>query len=262
MTLNQVKLMPEGGEGGGTNDPPANPPAPENPPEDKRFTQAELEDHIQKRLKTIKRDAAAKDEAIKKMQEQLTQLQSQLDKKKEEETPPSDVQGQLVLMQQKYERQIEGLNSKIDELTKQLTDQTQKRKFGERDRELDAALIKAGCNNMKLGRNGLIPQITYDEVDGKWIYNLESGGTVSIEEGVEAELPDSLRRPKAERGGAGSSSNGRRGQKTSELEAEKQKLAKLYETGKATGKPQDVHSYNLQKRKVLELERQLAETKG
>lgn len=256
-----VRLFPDGDGSGDTDDKDKEDKEDKNKGKDKQFNQEQVDKLIQDRVKKLDRENK---EYIKKsadLQAQLTSLSDKLKElEKKPEVPPDDVQGQLNILNEKHKREMEGLVGKLTDVEKKLSTSEEKRLLIERDKDLDAALIKSGCHDLKAGRRIMIPQTVYDQVDEKWIFNLEkTGGTVSIEEGVEEELPDYLRKARVERGGSGSTSSERvRTRKASELEAEEKLLLAMRDKISSTGgKPQDLVSYQQKKRHVEALKKEL-----
>jgi uncharacterized protein YoxC len=240
----------DGGGGGVEGDQAA-----KDPPDLKTFTQEQVDKFVADRLRKMKVDLSAKDSRINELQTQLSQLQEQVDKLTKKPDPlPDDVQGQINLITERHNREVEGMKNQISDLKKTAEMEASRRKESELDRELDAALVAAGCTNLKVGRRTHRPQCQWDEVEGKWVYELEKGGTVSIQEGIEEELPDAVRRSRASGGGSGANGGDRRISRiVRELEAEEKTLEKLKERAEATKKSQDITAYSRQKRKVAGL---------
>jgi hypothetical protein len=259
-----IRLFPEGDGSGDVGDQDQKDVEKDQKDKDKRdkvFNQEQVDKLIQDRVKKLDRENKEHAKKSVELQAKLDQLMEKLAQLEKKPDPPADdVQGHLNLLNEKHKRELDGLTGKIDELSKKLTVSEEKRLETQRDKELDAALIKAGCNDLKGGRRQMLPQLSYDAVDEKWLFNLEkTGGTVSIDEGVEEELPDYLRKPKAERGGSGSTTSDRaRKQKSNELEAGEKQLQAMKDKIAATGgKPQDLLTYQQQKRRVEALKKEL-----
>jgi hypothetical protein len=232
----------------------------QDPPKPKTFTEEQLTKIVQERVKNLNRDKETLTTQVNQLQTQLSDLQKQLsDLQKPKDPPSDDVQGQINVLTERHRRETEGLQNRITDLEKKLSSAEQRALITERDKELDAALNKAGCTDMKIGRRTFVPQLSYDEPDQKWIFNLEKGGTVDIETGIQEELPDSLRRPRGASGGSGSSSGDRaKSRKATDLDAAEKKLQELSNVAKATGKSADIMAYDKQKNKVRDLQRELA----
>jgi hypothetical protein len=259
-------LSPDGEGSGDQNQEPPKPPE-AGGGEGKTFTQAQVDEFIKKRVKNHERDNKALQLQLKQTQDTLTQVQEQLktlQQKSNEPPPPApdDVQGQLTLMAERHRREVEGLTTQIETLKKQGEAEVRRRREVERDRELTESLTKAECTDLKVGKRLFAPQIIYDDVDDKWVFQLEKGsGIVSIEEGIEEELPDYLRKARSRGVGSGSSGNGSGGTRNlstqaRQLETEEKKLEKLALAAKS-GKPSDIQQYQVQKAEVTRRKREL-----
>jgi hypothetical protein len=249
----RILLMPEG-ETDGT--------LVEHPPE-KTFNQADVDRIVTDRVKKLDRENKQKDNRISELTEQFNQLQGQLtqllQEKEAKNNPPSDdVQGQINILTERHRREAEQLAAKIEDLTTKLTDQTKRRLETERDKEVTEGLNNAGCTDLKMGKRWAAPQVVYDEVDGRWVFELEKGGVVTIAEGIAEELPDYLKKARSTGGGSGSTTGSalKTSQLQQKLQAETNKLQQLREAAERAPNSGALLVYQKQKRVVEALQRE------
>lgn len=253
----RVFFSPDDPAGG---DPPA-----DDPPESK-FTQAEVDKFVERRLASVRRE---NEKALKTVQDQVAlanQQNKELLEKLEALTKPQDppgsreLQGQLDLQAKRHEQETVALKKEIEELRISAAQEKQLRMATELRKQLQDALNKAGCRDLLVGERFFLPQIQFDEVEGQYIFNTKKGTVLSVEEGVADELPDYLRVPAMQTGGSGTRNGAtRNSEKRRMLEDAKRELKELKESAhKGGGKPDLVTKVMQQQRKVNELEKQLS----
>lgn len=258
----KVLYHPDPPGGTGLEDPPADPPI------EKTFTQAEVDKFIERRLASVKRE---NDKSLKTLQDQINAVNLQnkeLLEKLDSHNPPNpnppskELQGQLELQQKKHDRELEAFRKEIDELKTVAQDEKRKRMDTELKKLIQDALSKSGCRDLLAGERYFLPQIQWDEVENQYIFNTKKGSVLSIEDGIQDELPDYMRSPAMQGGGSGARSGGtRNSEKRRMLEQEKAKLVELKTNARKNGgKSEDVVQVTRQQRKVAELEAQLSST--
>ena len=262
----------DGGAGAGSNDGGNTPPPPNDPPSEKTFTQKEVDSREAQLRRRYDREIKELKQERDKQASEMDQLKADIESLKNTPAPQppgggngsppppgdSSVEGRLQIMEQRFQRTEEELNRKIAEANQRAEEEKKNRLELERKSSLDKALEKAECRskNMEMARRFFAPQIVWDTVDACWAFKLASGDhLVTIEEGIDAELPDEWKSPKNQ-GGAGTqggmSTTTSRQQRT--LQEEEQKLSDL--KSKATANPSDrgaMMEFTRQKRKVQAL---------
>lgn len=197
-----------GGSGGADDDPPN-----EDDEDEPKYSEKQLQERInaavQKRLAKAARDSKVADKTSEQQQAEITRLTTEVQDLKEAlqktEGSGDKNKGQLEILQKQYDRELKQLRSELD-VEKKAREQAEKaRRDGERAQALDAALTTARCKDMKAGRRYFDPQIIWDEVEAKWMFQTDSNNIVDIAVGVAEEMPDYLK-PPAMSGGSGSQS--------------------------------------------------------
>jgi hypothetical protein len=229
---------------------------------DARFTQADVDRMIVDRVK-------AKDRALKEHEKNLEKLKTELaDVKAKLETPtPSGgtvpdptKQGEIEILERKYQRQLDELNAKLTNVDKDREAEKARRMKTEKDKELGDALTAVQCQDTVMGRRYFDPQIEWDTVEEKWMYRTKSGNLVNILDGVTDELPNSLKPPSMQGGGSGSGGTPpKRLAKKAELEAAKVKLTAMEKAARESRANAGlVAQWNTQKKIVQKLEAEYA----
>lgn len=251
----------DGGAGGAGGE--SDPPDPNAPPQ-KTFTQEEVEQRIAGRVKKLKTEN-------EKLNTELSDLKSSFEElKKSIQTPPQppanpdpnpapdDLKGQLALLERKSKEQLEKVTSELEREKQAREDEKKRRLASEKMSLIDHGLSKANVrpDALNVARKFFEDRVNYDEDENKFDYEMESGGTVSVEEGIVAELPAYLRNPELPGGGSGTTS-GKGSTEKKRLETEKEKLAKLGEAANS-GQTNAVLAYRKQKKLVADLEASLA----
>ncbi len=191
----------EGGEGGVAAAPPV-PPADPVEPTPVTYTQAEVDG----------REARARRAHERKLRELEAEFKKKIDalEAKVNAAPaPTPIdpteEGKVEILQRRHERTIQELNERIAAQEAAVEAERQKRMDLQRDKLLDDALSNAGVasKNLKAARRFFLPDIVFDELDAKWMFQSPSGSLSDIEDAVQEYLPDSLKPSKIARGGAG-----------------------------------------------------------
>lgn len=260
--LNPPRLSPDGAGGGGA--------SVSDPPDPEMIAKDEVERMIQGRTSKIKKE----NDRLKKEVEELRTKAAKVDVLEEKldalaaklageaDPPPTDLQGQLSLMSSKHQKEVDGLKTQMEQ-EKQLRIQAEdRRKQVEKDRVITDALRSAKCREeaLDMGKAYFQEKVVFDEDESRWIYNLKSGGTVEVIDGINEEIPDFLREATASRGGSGATGGGRKAAQQKEIEQEKATLEKLRERATASGKEGDIAIFTKQQRKVRQLEQKAAGT--
>lgn len=243
-------LAPDVGDGGGGGD----------PNDDKKFTQAELEKHIEDRLKKAKREALEKDKKLSDLASELETLKAKIDALPPEPTDGDKKQkGEHELLVKRFEKQLSELTAKLENSEKEKQTERQRRMLTERDKELGDALQAVGCVDMKGGRRHFEPDIVWDDVENKWMFKTRTGNLVSIVDGVTDEMPTYLKPSTITSGGSGSGgSTPKRLAKKNELEAAKAKLKELEAAAaQSRGNSALVAQCNVQRKLIKKLEAEL-----
>lgn len=271
-------MSPDGdgaGGGGGTSSGTATPPAPPAPapPAPKTYTQqekdtdeAKLRRRYDREIKELKQTAAKQTASIEELKAQATNpLPPSI-------TPPASdgsTEGRIELLEKRYARTEEELNTKIQAAQDAAEQEKQTRLRLQRDQKLDEALREAGVlgKHMIQARRYFLPQVEWDELEGEtggWVFRTRDKNFVPILDGVAEELPDNLKPSKMKHGGAGNMSGLPQHQqrKQRELEDAKKELAELKEVHRQRGgKNSDMMAFTKQKRLVEALERELSAPK-
>ena len=257
-----VCRAPDGGDGGGGSggDPNA------APTDDKKFSQADVDSAIDKRLARQKKEHEKNVQAI---QEQLAALAAKNQELEQKLTPPNpeppkDMAGQIELISAKHEREMAGVRSQLEEFKRTAETEKQRRLETERDKLLHEALAQAQCRDITCGYRYFLHQIQYDDVDKQWVMKTKKDNIVSIADGVAEELPDYLKPSVMMTGGSGSNGGSplKKTEKMRILEDKKKELADQMTIARKN--PQDggqVVKVQQIKRQVKDLELELAKTK-
>ena len=228
---------------------------------EKKFTEAELKQRIEQSMirhrKQLQKENREKEAQITSLTEKLTELQKQVEEKVvvTENGNGDPLAGQLKLMEQRNQREMEDLRRKL-EVEQTARKQAEKDAAEQkRDSIINKALNDAGCNDQKVGYRYIAPDVYWDEVEDKWLVKTEIGGSAEINgDNVREILPPHLKQPLTNgRAGSGSQSGvGKLAQKVNELEAEKKKLTALMAIRGASD--EEVMEMSKQRRKVAQLE--------
>lgn len=199
-----------------------------------------IEDAIRKRLAKTNREIAVKDRELSGLKSKIAELQDQNTDltealKQAKENPGKRTDGEIDLITKQHQREVAALQEKLDKETSARKSAEEAHRQGERNRLLDEALQAAGCKDMKAGRRYFSPQVKWDEIESRFMFETESGGMVEIKDGVADELPDYLR-PPAMGGGSGSQGgNPRKAAKRSELQKAEKDLQDAIRVAQQSG---------------------------
>jgi len=202
---------------------------------EKTYTEAEykagIEAAIKKRVAKAQRDLKVKEKEAGDLQTRVTDLENQLAEvnealEKAKGEPDEKHKGELELLTKRFEREIDSLRENLDVEKEARKQAEEKQKVTQRDNILIAALKDVGCKDMTAGERYFKPQLEWDDVENDWMFRTNTGNVVTIQEGVEEELPTYLRPPKMEGGGSGTGpgSPGRKSEKRQELEVAEKEL--------------------------------------
>jgi hypothetical protein len=219
-----IRFAPDGGDGGGAGGSGGATAVEEGEEEtggeeDKTFSQKELDRIIQDRVKSFKRDLKQKDQEQKALEKKLNDLEEKF-KSIGTATGGGDegsldlktLQGKMEVQKQKFERELELLKVKADEAEKGRIAAEEKQRLVERDTEIQQALVAAGClpAAMVAGMRYFIPSVEWDADEGDhglWLFKTANGHTLTIAEGIAAELPSYMKSSTLVGGGSGTSSS-------------------------------------------------------
>lgn len=228
------------------------------PPAPRSFSESEVTDIVQRRVRKLNDDLADLKAQLEAARSDLEAARASVAKPVAPADGTSKEQaGQIALLEEKYNAKLAALEEQIKQVTTEREAERLKRLEAERDNKLNAALMKSHCRNLEHARRIFLPQIQYDSRDGWYFVLSNDKGIVSIDEGVEAELPDYLREPNIAGSGSGSSLSTPLAKRKSDLDTAKKTLADLQMKASATGRSDDVARYQRQKKIVSDLEAQV-----
>ncbi len=222
----------------------------DDPP--KTFTQDQVEKLIKDRLDRANKEQRKKDAESQKKLTELEEKLKAIGSNPGVGNPPDDADaktlaGKIEVQKQQHARAIEELQQQVKKANELQLAAENRRRTVERDTEMQSALVKACClpNAITTGLRHFIPQIIWDEDGdggGKWMFQTSSGNTLSIEDGINAELPAYLRSPAFSSGGSGSSGGKGSAKATAQkaLQAEEEKLQALQKELKTRGPTNDI----------------------
>lgn len=232
---------------------------------DETFTKQQLEQIVQGRVAKLKEE----NDTLKKNQASLDARLKELENKPNNPPPNNppphappddDLKGRLKLLENQHKSEVEGIKAKLDAETKKREVAEKRRKEVERDSLIREGLRLAGCraDAEAMGASHFVGQVELNEEEEKWQFRLKDGGTVTIAEGIKAELPDYMKEPSITGGGSGSRGGSAKLEgKKSQLQAAKDKLNKLKEASDG-GNEASLTLYMQQKRIVQSLEKELS----
>lgn len=198
-----------------------------------------LRQSYQKREKKLKAESQASQTKLQELESKLAAFEEQLaaantppeepEAKTEEDKRLQAVQARLDKIQAANEARIAEMQKKLEDAERREQEAAEARRVADRDQKLVKAIADVGTTNMKFAKAGLLPQISWDDVSDTWVYETEDGEVVSIEEGVQRELPEHLRAAKVRSGVGTSQSGGNQPKKATQrkLEAAEAELAEM-----------------------------------
>lgn len=230
----------------------------QDPPdgEEKKFTQAEVDQLIQGRIGNLTKKIEGLDTQLKLKDAENAATKKELDDLNIKlKSPEGDVQGRLAILESTHNKAIEGIQAKLTAAEQTAQKERNDRMALLKSTKLQDALDKAGCRKdaQKLGQNHFANQVVWDDDTNDWMFTLSAGGLVTVEAGVAAELQDFMKDPAIKASGAGGNPQ-KGGVKAKKLEAEKKKLEELEKRAKASGRDPDIVAAMQQKRLVGQLE--------
>lgn len=231
---------------------------------DETFTKQQLEQIVQGRVAKLAQENADLKKSQADQAQKLAELEAKISSPPNPppHTPPGDddIKGRMKLIENQHKSELEAIKNKLDAETKKREAAEKRRKEVERDSQVTAALQAAGCraDALSLGASHFTHQVELNEDEDKWFFRLKDGaGTVSIADGIKAELPDFLKEPSITAGGSGSRSGTKNEGKKTQLQAAKDKLNKLKEYAEGSQRESDMQAFLQQKRIVQNLEREV-----
>lgn len=291
--LDRLKLLDEAGEGegGGTKveDKPGEKGGDNGKPAERYFTQAQLNHILNEHKKTLREENAGLKTLVEAQGKQFDELKTLFSERvpKKDDTDggddegegdgktPKDEKGRFIKkpdptvlalqktvedMQKKTAAEIAKANKEIEDAKNVASSERQRRLNAERDKDLADALSKRRCSDIKNAVKLFKDDIQYDNEQEKWFYkDPESGEILSVDEGVEKNLPDYLKQPKNSGGGSGGAgASGAANQGTPEaLEVKRKEMQKLQGIAEQTQADSDLARYSASKREFQKMEKEL-----
>lgn len=228
------------------------------------YTKEEIEQMIQGRITKTKKELDEAKAIKEKQEEDLRIAKEELAALRNPPPPPpgeNDLLGRMKLYEEKTQKKIDFLEKALEDEKKEKEKEIAKRRTTERDRLLSEALQKANIREeaISIGMNHFSHQLEYYADEDKWVFNLRGGGTTSIQEGVEAEMPDFLKRSSTEHGGSGARSGGSKGTvQQAQVTALQNEVNRLEGIARQSAQDKDILAW---KRKKEELRAAIAASK-
>lgn len=277
----RMLLVPDGGDGSGAGGSDGGAAVLDDDDQhagadDKKFTQSELDKIVQDRISRLTRDLKKKSQQDQQqLQKQVSDLEEKIKSIGTGAGGLSDdgsldlktLQGKLEVQKQKHDRDIEALQTKLADAEKGRLAAEERQRFTERDTEIQQALVAAGClpSAMVAAQRYFTPQVEWDSEEGDhglWLFKTSNGNTLTISEGIAAELPPYFKSASQTVGGSGTSSTKeakKRGELQKQIEAEETKLVGLQkEMRKSGNEPRLIAEVMTQSNKVKKLKLELA----
>lgn len=229
------------------------------------FNQEQVNKILATHKKSLQAQAQASESALKKITGEMDTLKETLAKLNVAD-PNVDLDAdknlsatELAEKRIKYEQEknhklLEAANARNEETLSQLQATEKRRLDAERDRFLDEALHKVGCRDLKMAKRMFREQMEYDVEASEWSFNSEKGGSMSVEDGVDADLPDFMRDTKARPGSGGKSPKARL---EGSIVAKEDELTAATDKARATGDDSEMASILRIKRELSALKSQL-----
>lgn len=220
------------------------------------FTKEENEQLIQGRITKTKKELDEAKTLRDKQEEELRIAKEELATlKNPPPLPPgeNDLLGRMKLYEEKTQKKIEYLEQQLAIEKQEKESEIKKRRLTDRDRHLSEALQKANIREeaIAIGMNHFSHQLEYYADDDKWVFNLRGGGTTSVQEGVEAEMPDFLKRSSTDHGGSGARSGSGKGTvQQAQVTALQNEVTRLESIARQSAQDKDILAW---KRKKEEL---------
>lgn len=227
------------------------------------FTKEENEQIIQGRITKTKKELEEAKAVKEQHEKDLKEAREELDKIKNPPPPPpgdADIVGRMKLYEERTEKKMALLEEQLAAEKKAKEIEIEKRRLTDRDRQLSEALQKSNIREdaIALGMHHFSHQLEYFADEDKWVFNLSVGGQVSISEGVEAEMPDYLRRASVDHGGSGTRSGGSRGTvQQAQITALQQDADKLEKVARQSAQDKDILAWKRKKEELRAAQAQL-----
>ena len=245
----------ETGSGGGT---PVDPKT--------SFSKEEVEQLIQGRVSGIEKqllesknelDSLKKGSNSDELKSLISSMKEEIEELKSGKVPnpdkplPDDYQGQIDLLSSRHKKELLNIQEQLSQ-EKSIREAEEKKRMNiEKEREIYQGLQDAGCRKdaESIGLSHFQGQVIFDDEDEKWVFKRKNGGTVSIADGIQEELPDFLKEPASSRGGSGSRSGTKKEAARKELDELEKQLDKQRQLGRS-GKSAEILKYQRLKREV------------
>ena len=247
--------------------PPEEPDVDEAPepktPENKTFTQEEVNKLLATNKKTLQKNLAKETEARSALEKRLADIEAKIPAV---EVRPEDktADGRLEAALKKMEKDFASQAQKMAEVEARAVAAESKRVEALKDRALDEALQSAGCSDLAMARPYYLTKLVDKDDDEEpltdaagnptWAIRLPSGNLADLTTGIAETLPKYLRNPNGNVGGAGTVP-GKSKQKNQIEELEK-KVKALAERAQATGRDNDIGAYTIAKKQLQTLKSQ------
>lgn len=246
----QMLFEPDGGDGSGAGGAAVLEEGEEGSEgeEEKTFTQKDLDRIVQDRVKKLDRELKKKNQHTAEQDKKLQELEEKIKSLSagggggsgdEGSLDTKTLQGRLEKQQLRFEQEIAQLRTKAEESEKARLAAEEKQRLGQRDTEIRQALVSAGClpTAMVAAERYFVPSVTWDEDDAVWLFKTSEGSTLTVSEGIAAELPPYFKSSAMAGGGSGTSSSKekKRVELQSNLKDAEAKYAQLCKEMRASG---------------------------
>lgn len=232
-------------------------------PENKTFSQDEVNKLLAANKKTLQKKLAGETEARTALEKRLAEIEARVSTP---EIRPEDKtsEGRLEAALKKVEKDFAAQAQKMAEVEARAVRAEAKRVEALKDRALDEALQAAGCSDLSMARPYYLTRLVDKDDDEEplvdaggnptWAIRLPSGNLADLTTGIAETLPKYLRNSNGNVGGAGTVP-GKSKQKNQIEELEK-KVNALAERARATGRDNDVGAYTIAKKQLQALKSQ------
>lgn len=196
-------------------------------PKDKpKWSEAQLQQMIQRRVAKANKEIEKRDAQIDSLRKTLEELQESMATGGEGDGDPHE-KGRLEVQLQKTKSRLAEVEAELQRAEKLREEAETKHRQGERDRMLQDALAEIQCTDPKRAARFFRDNLFFDQEEEEWVYQTESGGIVSIADGVAAECPDYWK-PASLQGGSGTQSRSPKAQRVKgQIQEKKEKLKEL-----------------------------------
>lgn len=212
----------DGEEGSEEDDDSEGDPQPADKP---KWSEAQLQQMIQRRVAKANKEIEKRDAQIESLRKTLEELQESVGSGGDGDDPHE--KGRLEVQLQKTKSRLAEVEAELQRAEKLREEAETKHRQGERDRMLQDALAEIQCTDPKRAARFFRDNLFFDQEEEEWVYQTESGGIVSIADGVAAECPDYWK-PASLQGGSGTRSGSPKMQKVrGQIQEKKEKLKEL-----------------------------------